>query len=280
MDDETAESLESTLRAADLRLADAEKRAATALSAVRKLRRAVQDGSVGTLAAALTAATDAAAALPEAIGGGGVTYDIAAAFDDGGYLRELAAAAKAAGVVLVQKEGRITCYPVVLRLDARAQGVRVGRRLERRLRPSVLVAALKTLQQRPDRFNARSFLDRLLRPYAALARAADPAYRADRPMPGPLVPLADLYDMLTVLPAAAADYPAEEFVCDLLRLDRQPEARGSRGHRFELGGSTGSKGAKRLTLFDESGLQHDYFAIRFILDADDARSVGAGAAAR
>jgi hypothetical protein len=80
-----------------------------------------------------------------------------------------------------------------------------------------------------------------------------------------MVSLAELYEQLTLLPAAAADYPQEEFVTDLLRLDRQPDATGSGGHRFELGGSTGRKGGKRLTLFDETGEQHDYYAIRFTL---------------
>jgi hypothetical protein len=55
-----------------------------------------------------------------------------------------------------------------------------------------------------------------------------------------------------------------------LGLDRAPDARSGRGHRFELGGSTGTKGAKRLTVFDEAGAQHDYFAIRFVADTQGA----------
>ena len=150
--------------------------------------------------------------------------------------------------MLVRRDGRVTAYPVALRLDSRAQGVRVGRKLERRIRPSFLAAQLKALQQRPERFNARQFLDRLFVLYESKARAEDPEWRPTRPGPGPLVALAELHDQLTVLPAAAADYPQEEFVTDLLRLDRQPDATSGQGHRFELGGSTGRKGAKRLTL--------------------------------
>ncbi len=62
----------------------------------------------------------------------------------------------------------------------------------------------------------------------------------------------------------------EEFLVDLLRLDREPDARSSRGQRFQLGGSTGTKGAKRLTVFDETGAQHDYFAVRFATDPPNA----------
>jgi len=204
---------------------------------------------------------------------------VAEAFASGAWLDELAAAAQAAGVVLVRRDGRVTAFPVALRLDGRAQGVRIGR-LERRIRPSFLVAQLKTLQQRPERFNARQFLDRLFRLYASHARAEDLSWRPARPGQGPLVPLAELHDDLTVLPAAAADYPQEEFVADLLRLDRQPDAAGSQGHRFELGGSTGRKGGKRLTLFDEAGEQHDYYAIRFILEPSHGRADDPAAAAR
>ena len=180
----------------------------------------------------------------------------------------------------MRRDGRVTAYPVALRLDGRAQGVRIGRRLERRIRPSFLAAQLKALQQRPERFNARQFLDRLFRLYASHARAEDPSWRPTRPGQGPLVPLAELHDDLTVLPAAAADYPQEEFAADLLRLDRQPDATGGQGHRFELGGSTGRKGGKRLTLFDEAGEQHDFYAIRFILEPSDGRADDPAAAAR
>jgi len=94
------------------------------------------------------------------------------------------------------------------------------------------------------------------------------------------VPLAELHDALTVLPAAAADYPQEEFTADLLRLDRQPDAAGSQGHRFELGGSTGRKGGKRLTVFDEAGAQHDFYAIRFIREPSHGRADDPAPAAR
>ena len=163
----------------------------------------------------------------------------------------------------MQREGRITAYPVVLRLDARGQGVRIGRRLERRIRPSFLAGQLRALQQRGGRFNARSFLDRLLRAYAVLAASRMPDWAPNKAGRRAAGAARRLYDLLTLLPAAAADYPLEEFLVDLLRLDREPDARTVRGHRFELGGSTGSKGGKRLSVFDESGAQHDYFAIRF-----------------
>jgi hypothetical protein len=263
-----ASSLEDVLHAADRELAEAERQAAALLKAVRRLRRGVHEGALAGLSGAASAAAQASVhpAAPLTRAAAALEYDVAAAFASGAWLDELAQAAKAAGLVLVQRDGRLTAFPVALRLDAKAQGVRVGRRLERRIRPSFLAAQLKKLQARPDRFNARAFLDRLLKAYALLARAEDGAWRPNRAGHGPLLALADLHEMLTLWPAAAADYPLEAFVCDLLRLDRQPDARSAQGHRFELAGATGKKGAKRLTLFDETGAQHDYYAIRLILD--------------
>jgi hypothetical protein len=277
-----ARGLEDTLDALDAHLAEAEKQAATLLKAVRRLRRAAREGAVASLPAAIVAARADAErnGEPLAKAVAALDYDVADAFGSGAWLDELAVAARDAGVVLVRRDGRVTAYPVALRLDSRAQGVRIGRKLERRIRPSFVAAQLKALQQRPQRFNARQFLDRLFALYDSKARAEDPAWRPSRPGQGPLVSLADLHDLLTLLPAAGIDYPQEEFVADLLRLDRQPDATDSQGRRFELGGSTGRKGGKRLTLFDETGEQHDYYAIRFILEPSDGRADNPAAAAR
>jgi hypothetical protein len=275
-------SLEETLEALDAHLADAEKQAAALLKAARRLRRAAKEGAMASLPAAITSAqADAVrAGDPLASAAAALDYDVAEAFANGAWLDELAAAAKDAGVVVVRRDGRVTAYPVVLRLDGRTQGVRIGRKLEKRIRPSFLATQLKALQQRPERFNARQFLDRLFVLYESKARAEDPTWRPTRPGSGPLVALADLHDQLTILPAAAIDYPQEEFVTDLLRLDRQPDARGGQGQRFELAGSTGRKSGKRLTLFDEAGEQHDYYAIRFILEPSHGRVDNSTAATR
>jgi hypothetical protein len=263
--------LEQSLAALDDELASAEKHVAALSKAIKRLRKTAREGAVAVLQAGITAAQDDLARADESFSSAGklLDYDVPEAFASGAWLEELAVAAKKAGVVLVQRDGRVTAYPVALRLDPRGQGVRVGRKLEKRIRPSFIAAQLKALQQRPERFNARQFLDRLFALYASRARAEDPAWRPNQPGEGPLVALAELHDQLTLLPAAAADYPQEEFVTDLLRLDRQPDATGSQGHRFELGGSTGRKGGKRLTLFDEAGEQHDYYAIRFVLETSD-----------
>jgi hypothetical protein len=258
-------ALEETLAAWDEQLAGLERQAGQTLRAARRLRKAAREGAVASFSGVVAELRDNAAKLQAVVSEttAAPDIDLAAAFADGSFLTELSHATAAAGVTLVQRDGRISVYPLSLRLEPRLQSVRIGRKLERRIRPSFLARHLRALQQRPNRFNARSVLDRLFRAYAVLAAARAPDWQSNRPGAGPLVPLADLHDLLTLIPAAAADYPLEEFLLDLLRLDRQPDARTVRGHRFELGGSTGTKGVKRLSAVDETGAQHDYYAIRF-----------------
>jgi len=266
--DSAPAALEGTLAAWDEQLAGLERQAAQVLRAAKRLRKAAQEGAVAAFPSAVAELHDNAAKFQATVSQSTTAPDIdlAAAFASGAFLDELSRAATAAGVTLVQRDGRISVYPLALRLEPRTQAVRIGRKLEKRVRPSFLARHLRDLQQRPNRFNARVVLDRLFRAYQVLAEARAPDWRPNRPGQGPLVPLADLHDVLTLIPAAAADYPLEEFLLDLLRLDRQPDARTAKGHRFELGGSTGTKGAKRLSGFDETGAQHDYYAIRFVLE--------------
>jgi hypothetical protein len=259
-------TLEATLAGLDAQLAGAEKHAVALLEAVRHLRKVSKDGVMAALPGALDAAQADSGKLAQALerAGEARAYDVGSAFASGAWLDELAEALRSAGLTLVRRDGRVTVFPVLLRLDARNQAVRIGQVTERRLRPSVVAAQLKLAQQRSGRFNPRLFLDRLHPLYEVKAAVEDLGWRPGSAGQGPLVSLADLHALLTVLPAAASDYPLDEFLADILYLDRQPDATDSKGRRFELSGSTGRKGGKRLTVYDETGEQHDYFAIRFI----------------
>jgi hypothetical protein len=271
---ESPPGIEAGFAALEQRLAEADRRAAGLHAAIRKGLRAAREGAAAALPDALAQSRrqlgDLAATLEEATAL--PVPDLAAAFRDGSFATELKAQAEAAGVRVVERDGRITAFPLIVRLEPRAQAVRFGRKLERRVRPSFLTGLLRAAQLRPDRFQARGFLDRLFAAYRPLAAAIEPGWRAEAGAPGPLVPLLDLHDLLTLLPAAASDYPVEEFAADLLRLDRAPDATTGDGRRFAYAAATGTKGRKRLTVFDEQGGQHEYFAIRFTSGPDDGRS--------
>src|ERR1700690_1048155 len=138
---EPAASLETTLGTWETSLARLEQQAAQVLRAAKQLRKAAQDGALAAVGPAQGALREGVAKLTETIArdAGMPPIDVPAAFENGSFLAELAQAAAAAGVTLVQRDGRITAYPVVLRLEPRNLGIRIGRKLERRSHPKVMV---------------------------------------------------------------------------------------------------------------------------------------------
>jgi len=261
--------LDEELGRLDAALSTAERHAKTVLSGVRTLRRQAATGVVAGLARRLEQLPATAEPLAEALRAAGASfaYDAEAAFAEGAYLQELQAAAAAKGLVLVERDGRITAFPLLLKLEPAMPAVRIGGRLERQIRPAVLTTLLKKAQDR-SAFNAEAFLDMLFKAATHLARAdtrvgLHVGAGADEPRPGAVVPLLDIYELLTLRPGAAAEYPREAFAVDLLRLDRAPDTRTRRGHVFSLPASTGSKGRSRLTVYDEHGDEHVYVGIAF-----------------
>jgi hypothetical protein len=245
-----------------------ERHARTMLGTVRALRRQAAHGDLAAIDRSFRDAPrqveQVGAALNEARET--FSYDADSEFASGAYTAELLAAARENGLILVERDGRLTAFPLLLKLDAKSPGVRVGRRLERQIRPSVLVERLKKLQT-AEAFHPGAFLGLLFEAYADLAPGEQPGWRENKPGQGPVVRLVDIHDALTRLPVAAEAYPRAAFACDLLRLNRHPDTRTRRGHQFALPASTGSKGAGRLTVYDEHGAEHTYVGIRFSLDA-------------
>jgi hypothetical protein len=254
-------TFEQELLALEERLQASHKAARALLKAVGSAERAVRLGHVGDIERRLSElreravdAGNAATALD-----GAWSFDLDSYMADGGYLAELEAAAAEAGLRLFEKDGRIYCFPLLLRLDPKERALRIGKKRERRARPKELARLLTKAQKRPQRFDQRRFLELL---YGAYLKLNGPVGQGV----GRVVPLADLYDLLTFFPDT--DYPIEEFARDLLLLDRKPDLRTHDDCRFELPASTGSKGrARRIVVYDEEGRERLYVGIRFVKGA-------------
>lgn len=253
--DDALEKLEASV-------SDAQRSAEALTKALRRLRGAARSGHVAEIDKGLAAvaqqgadAAEEARKLPAAW-----NFDIKSHFA-AGYLDELNEAAAAAGIKLFEKDGRIYCFPLLLRLDAKGALIRVGKNLVRGIRPNELVRHLAAMQKRPQRFNEQQFLDVL---HKAYQRLVGTEWRAVKKGPGPVVSVADLHSILTLLPGS--DYPIEEFGRDLLLLDRKPDLRTKDGSAFAFAGSTMSKekGVQRVTVYDEQGRERAYVGLRFV----------------
>ncbi len=251
---------EESLAALDARLEEIQKRGKAVVSAVGRVRSAAKLGRASEIAKGLD---DVAKRLGEAgAAAEGLSdcwrFDTAAYLSDGRFVDDLKAAAVANGLELFEHDGRIYCFPLLLRVDPKGNAVKIGRKLERRIRPAALARLLADAQKRPQRFREPQFLELL---YHTWRRLAGVGWRGSGV--GPAISLAEIHDTLTLLPGA--DYPVEEFARDLLLLDRRPDLRTRNGCRFELPASTLSKGSmKQLTVYDESGAPHTYIAVKFV----------------
>ena len=269
-------SIDHSLAEWDTRIQAAERQVEALLSALRAVARVSHLGQVRSIPEVVRSAREKAAVIEATIDAATQppSLDLPAAFADGSYGRELEAAVADAGGRLVAGEGgRLIAFPLLLQLDVDSLSIRVGRQRERRLRPSVLARRLAGMQKKQRRFDPRRFLDRLFKPYRLLAKAQGHDWAPERDEDGPFVRLSELHDILTLLPAAAIDYPRDAFLIDLLDLDVHPDATSTRGHGFVFAASSGTRGAQVLSGYDRQGVRHDYFAIRFV-----RRAVGAFAA--
>jgi hypothetical protein len=254
--------LEPALSDLETKMAEAERQANGVLARLKRARKMAAIGDINGVTTQLEQAPDAVDRLATAVRSldGSFTYDTEDAFASGTYLAELMAEAARQGVTIIERDGRLSAFPLVLKLDAKTQGVRVGRKMVRAIRPSALIKSLKAAQL-AGRFNAAGFLEQLWRAYQHLV---PPGWKPQDGVDGPAVSLSRIHALLTLLPAAATDYPREAFVCDLLRLNREPDTKTRGGLGFTLPASTGSKGADRLTVYDERGGEHIFVSIRFL----------------
>jgi hypothetical protein len=251
-------SLESALADLETRITEAQRSTDALVRILRDVKKAAGCGHLPDLEKALGVISQrsdqvrlACAALPD-----GWIFD-ARSHLESGYLAELQREAAAQGLSLTERDGRLYCFPVALRLEPREGTLRIGGRREKRLRPREVVRQLTAMQKRRQRFNAQRFLDALYQAYRRLQ-----GDRKEMAASGPAVPLADIHDLLTLLPGS--DYPQEEFGRDLLLLARQPDLRTRDGCAFDFPGSTMTKErVKRISVFDEVGKETTFVAVRF-----------------
>jgi hypothetical protein len=250
---------EENLIALDARLEEIQKRGKAVVSAVGRARAAAKLGRASDIARGLDDISKRLGEAGEAAKG--LTdcwqFDTSAYLADGRFLDDLKAAAAETGLKLFEHDGRIYCFPLLVRVDPRANAVKIGRKIERRIRPSALAGLLATAQNRPQRFREAQFLELLYRAWRRLAGADWRGTGVE-----PAIYLADIHDALTLLPGS--DYPIEEFARDLLLLDRQPELRTRDGCRFEFPTGSLTRARRGLVVYDERGAEHTYWAVRFI----------------
>ncbi len=188
-------------------------------------------------------------------------------FDESGYLagkafrQELLTTAQQMGVNLYEHDGYLFSYPVLLRILHKECAVAIDRMRENRVRPSVLVKRLKEVQNRPLRFKPYTFLEMVFTAYSIVVAGRGKHLIGK----GTVIPLLELYQLLTLLPWQASEYTRQEFGRDVYLLDKSGTITTKNNHRANFHASTGVRDATRtLTVIAQGGREKTYYGISFV----------------
>jgi hypothetical protein len=218
---------------------------------LKKLSAAAASGDLREITKGLRDAYVDSARCTEQIAELRFGFDEESYFPDA-FLKELTEAAEASGMRVYALDSKLYCYPLLVRVKASERAVQIGKKTERGVRPSALLARLRAMQSKPTRFKVWK-------------RCA----REDGRGAPAISPLTEVYDLLTLMPGSGKDYTREEFARDLYLLDRSGVSRTRDGYEMSLPASTGTRNAAATFLcIAEDGSEKRYYGIGFTQPAE------------
>jgi hypothetical protein len=220
---------------------------------LKKLKTAAQSGDLREIDKSLSDLKDLSAAVHNHSAALAFEFDDAAYFPDA-FLEELAEASREKGLTVFAQDGKLYCYPLLVRVKPAERSVQIGKKTERGVRPSALAARLRQLHAKPPRFKPSDFLNLLHRAYRHCASAKE----------SPVITLAEVYEVLTLMPGSGKDYTKDDFARDLYLLDQSGATRMDNGAAFRFSASTGTRNtASTFVCIAEDGSEKRYYGIAF-----------------
>jgi hypothetical protein len=227
---------------------------------LKRLKAAAQTGDLREIEKSLQDLKELATALQDQTAGLAFDFDETGYFPEK-YLDELAEAARAEGLTVFVQDGKLYCYPLLLRVRTAERTVQINKTNDRGIRPSALAAKLRKLQAKPAKFPSGAFLNLLRRAWTHCASQGE----------SPVVTLAEIYEMLTLMPGAAKEYTRDDFARDLYLLDRSGVTKTDKGVEFRFHAATGTRNAAHtFVCIAEDGSEKRYYGIAFIASDEAA----------
>jgi len=243
--------------------ADAACKAATgALRSLKKFRAAAQVGNLRDLQKAVETAEQAIVDLRRQFttAKAGWDFDEETYLSNGAFVSEVLATAKRTGVHIYERDERLYCYPSLIRVLPNDRAVVIDKTRERRLRPSVLVHHLQELQNKPVRFKSEAFLESLHEAYSTAVKTRG----KERSGTAAIVPLVEIYNLLTLLPGQAKEYSRQEFARDLYLLDQSGVAAVRSGATVSFHAARGNEASSKIIpIVTKNGQAKAYYGISF-----------------
>jgi hypothetical protein len=244
----TESDVDATLKAAFL-----------VVKSLKELKKNVKTGVLRDFKKSFASVKQADAALTQQINNTeeGWNFDCENYVAGRAFIDEILEMAASLGVKMFEQDERLYCYPLLIRILPNELAVQIDKRKEKLLRPSALLSHLKTLQNKPVRFKSDAFLESL---YSAYEKSRG----RDQVGKGIVIPLLEIYRLLTLLPGLAREYSRQEFARDIYLLDRSSATTTKNGFVISFPGSTGLRSTKdTISVVTEEGLEKRYYGISF-----------------
>lgn len=259
MENSHTNGLEKALANSEADINSTLKVAATVVNSLKRLRSAIQAGSLRDLEKTMESAEQAIAALKQQFANTreGWVFDFESYISSKAYPEELLEMSNSMGVKIFEQDERLYCYPFLIRILPNELAVQIDKTKDKRLRPSIIVGHLKVLQNKPVRFKPEIFLESLFSAYEALRKSRGKT----RDGKAIVIPLLEIYKFLTLLPGLTREYPQQEFARDVYLLDRSGAIKTKNGFaiRFSDRGIT----KRTLRVITQEGREKNYYGISF-----------------
>jgi len=262
MEDINKSNLEKALAKTQADVEATLKTAVSVVNSLKKFRINIQTGNLRDLKKTIESAEQAIAALKQQFTNTKEGWN----FDSENYIAcrtftdEILEMSKSLGVKIFEQDERLYCYPFLIRILPNELAVQIDKQKERRLRPSTLVSHLKTLQNKPVRFKPDVFLESLYLAYETLIKSRG----KDQVGKGIVIPLLDIYKLLTLLPGQSKDYSRQELARDIYLLDQSGKTATKNGLFVSFPASTGTRSTTgTIRVITQEGQDKPYYGISF-----------------
>jgi len=179
------------------------------------------------------------------------------------YFADVSVKCKELGLELRNDGDTWYCFPSTIKVLAEEEIVVINSNRTSEVLPANIAAKLKTAYDAAIANPPKQFLDVLFKAYLAIGSKNG----AHTEMAGSVVPVIDLYNVLTLWPERKRQYSKSQFALDLYLLDRSGVTSVS-GKRLTFSASTGARDrSKIVAVQDEHGYEKVYYGIYFV-DAD------------
>jgi len=243
--------------------ADAACKAATAaLRSLKKFRAAAQIGNLRELQKAIETTVQTITDLERqfTMAKAGWDFNEETYLSNGAFVAEVLATAAQSGVSIYERDDRLYCYPSLIRVLPNDRAVVIDKTRERRLRPSILVHYLQELQNKPVRFRSEAFLESLYEAYSTAVKTRG----KERRETSAIVPLVEIYNLLTLLPGQAKEYARPEFARDIYLLDQSGVTTVRNGAAVSFHAARGNEPASKvIPIVTKDGQAKTYYGISF-----------------